>query len=512
MREGSIDASVIAKRVGLVGGPVAALICYLWLPETYVGADGRMVDLSPAGRAALAMMCWMALWWMTEAIPIEATALLPVVAFPLLGVASLGRTTAAYGSDVVFLFLGGFILAAAIQRWGLDRRIAFLTLRCVGTRPERIVGGLMAATAFISMWVSNTATAAMMVPIAQSVIHLYACPETSGEAPDEGQRRAHRNFAVALLLSIAYAASIGGIGTIVGSPPNGIAVRFIEQTYGQQISFLQWLGIGVPVVLLFLPLAWLLLTRVLFRSALEQGSQGREWIERQWRELGPLTRGERVTLTVFGVTVFLWVTRPLLAEWRIAGSAPLAGLSDTGIVVAAALVLFLVPIDRRKGSYAMDWRTAQALPWGVLILFGGGLALASAIEATGVAQFIGAQARGLGGWPVWAVLFTVVAATVFLSEVTSNTAQVATMIPLLAAMAGALGVDPLLLVIACTIAASSAFMLPVGTPPNAIVFGTGLLTIPQMCRAGFWLNVTGIVLVTLLAYALFPFVLGIAAR
>ncbi len=512
MGEGRIDAAAIAKRVGLFGGPVAALVCYLVLPETYVAADGRTADFTPAGRAALAIMCWMAMWWMTEAIAIEATALLPVVAFPLLGVASLGKTTAAYASDVVFLFLGGFILAAAIQRWGLDRRIAFLTLRLVGTRPDRIVGGLMGATAFISMWVSNTATAAMMVPIAQSVIHLYASPGASGDAPDAARQRAQRNFAVALLLSIAYAASIGGIGTIVGSPPNGIAVRFIEQTYGQQISFVQWLGIGMPVVLVFLPLAWLLLTRILFRSTLQQAVQGREWIEQQWRALGPLTRGERVTLAVFAVTVLLWVTRPLLTEWQIAGSAPLARLSDTGIVVAAALVLFLVPVDRKQGTYAMDWHTAQSLPWGVLILFGGGLSLAAAIEATGVAQFIGAQARGLGGWPVWAVLLAVVAATVFLSEVTSNTAQVATMIPLLAAMAGALGVDPLLLVVASTIAASSAFMLPVGTPPNAIVFGTGLLTIPKMCRAGFWINVTGIVLVTLLAYALFPLVLGIAAR
>ncbi|RPI43586.1 MAG: DASS family sodium-coupled anion symporter, partial [Betaproteobacteria bacterium] len=501
------DPAAIAKRIGLIAGPVAALLCYFWLPESYVAPDGRVIAFTHAGRAALAMMCWMALWWMTEAAPIEATALLPVVAFPLLGVASLGKTTAAYASDVVFLFLGGFILAAAIQRWGLDRRIAFLTLRLVGTRPERIVGGLMFATAFISMWVSNTATAAMMVPIAQSIILLYRSSAPADGVRDAASARAHRNFALALLLSIAYAASIGGIGTIVGSPPNGIAVRFIQQTYGREVSFLQWMAIGVPVVLVFLPLAWLLLTRILFRSALGELAHGRQWIDSQWQGLGALSRGERVTLAVFALTVLLWMTRPLLVAWPIGGVAPFAGLSDAGIVVAAALVLFLVPVDKATRTYAMDWRTAQTLPWGVLILFGGGLTLAAAIEATGVADFIGSQARILGGWPVWAVLLAVVAATVFLSEVTSNTAQVATMIPLLAAMAPALGVDPLLLVVACTVAASSAFMLPVGTPPNAIVFGTGLLTIPQMCKAGFWLNLIGIVLVTVFACTLLPLIL-----
>ena len=506
------DAVVIAKRLGLVAGPIVALLCYFWLPESYVGADGRVVPFGSSGRAGLAMMCWMAIWWMTEAVPIEVTALLPVVAFPLLGVASLATTTAAYGSDVVFLFLGGFILAAAIQRWGLDRRIAFLTLRLVGTKPDRIVGGLMAATAFVSMWVSNTATAAMMVPIAQSVIALYRTPGAETMERDAASERAQRNFALALLLSIAYAASIGGIGTIVGTPPNGIAVRFIEQTYGQQVSFAQWMVIGMPVVAIFLPLAWLLLTRILFRCDLGEIEHGRQWVEAQWRSLGPLSRGERITLVVFGLTVTLWITRPLLTRWTLGGAVPLAGLSDAGIVVAAALALFLVPVDRKAGTYAMDWRTAQTLPWGVLILFGGGLALAAAIEATGVADFIGSQARNLGGWPAWAVLLTVVATTVFLSEVTSNTAQVATMIPLLAAMAPALGVDALLLVVACTLAASSAFMMPVGTPPNAIVFGTGLVTIPQMCKAGFWLNLIGIAIITLLAYAFLPMALGLVAR
>ncbi len=270
MPEADHDVAVIVRRVGRWGGPLAAVVCYALLPESYVAADGATHALSTSGRAALAMTCWMALWWMTEAVPIEATALLPVVAFPLLGIASLGKTTAAYGSDVVFLFLGGFVLAAAIQRWGLDRRIAFATLRMVGDRPTRIIAGMMAATAFMSMWVSNTATAAMMVPIAQSVIALYTKPAAAAGGIDPD----HRNFALALLLAIAYSASIGGVGTIVGSPPNGIAVRFIEQTYGRSVSFFEWLAIGLPVVVVFLPLAGWLLTRVLFRFRLSAAPKG----------------------------------------------------------------------------------------------------------------------------------------------------------------------------------------------------------------------------------------------
>jgi sodium-dependent dicarboxylate transporter 2/3/5 len=450
------------------------------------------------------MMCWMAVWWMTEAVPIEATALLPVFAFPLLGIASLGATTAAYGSDVVFLFLGGFVLAAAIQRWGLDRRIAFATLRVVGDRPARIVAGMMAATAFVSMWVSNTATAAMMVPIAQSVIALYAQPATGGAGADPH----HRRFALALLLGIAYGASIGGIGTIVGSPPNGIAARFIEQTYGHSVSFLEWLAIGLPVVGVLLPLAWWLLTRVLFRFRLTPAAQGADWIASQWRGLGPLGRGERVTLWVFAATVLLWISRPLLIEFEVHGWRPLRGLTDAGIAIAAALALFMLPVERGGGRYAMDWRTAQTLPWGVLVLFGGGLALAGAIDGSGAAQFLGSQARALEGWPLWAVLLVAIAASTFLSEVTSNTAQVATMIPMLAAVAPALGVDAMTLVVACALASSLAFMLPVGTPPNAIVFGTGQVTIPQMCRAGFLLNLIAVAIVFGFAYLALPRILA----
>jgi sodium-dependent dicarboxylate transporter 2/3/5 len=499
------------RRAALIAGPLLALACYVLLPQAYTGAAGAPVEFPHPGRATLAMMVWMATWWMTEAVEIEVTSLLPIVAFPLLGVMPLARTTANYGSDVIFLFLGGFVLALAIQRWGLDRRIAFLTLRLVGTRPPMAVAGCMGATAFLSMWVSNTATAAMMVPIALSVIDL-ALRQRSGKGlaelggiPQEDVDE--RNFAMALLLCIAYAASIGGVATIVGSPPNGILVRFLEQTYGIEISFVRWMMYGVPLALVMLPIAWLLTTRVIFPTRTGEIPGGRAYIDAEYAKLGPLKRGERVVLWVFGATVFLWIFRPLLAGIEIAGVTPLKALSDPVIAVTAAIMLFLLPVDRDKRLYAMDWPTAVRLPWGVLILFGGGLALASAIEVNGVSAFFGSFAQGFGGWPAIGVVFVVVAVTVFLSEVTSNTAQVATMLPILAALSPGLGVPPGLLLLPCTMGASLAFMMPVGTPPNAIVFGTGLLTIPQMIKAGFWLNVTGIFVIVGLTWLLIKLML-----
>lgn len=453
------------RRAGLAGGPLLALFLYLLLPGEFVALDGTQAVFTPAGRATLGLLGWMALWWMTEAVPIEVTALLPVAAFPLFGIASLSQASAPYGSDVIFLFLGGFVLAAAIQRWGLDRRIAFVVLRHVGTGRRRLIAGVMGATAFLSMWVSNTATAAMMVPIARAIVGL------DKEDDDEGTRANRKGFARALMLAIAYAASIGGIGTIIGSPPNGIVVRFIEQTYGREISFVQWMTIAMPVVLIMLPLTWWLLTGVLFRDsmgavAVEKQLMETQLMEAQLRAPGPPDRGEIMTLCVFVAVALCWIARPWLMRIEVAGVIPLAGLTDAGIAITAAIALFLLPVDRTAGVFAMGWKTAERIPWGVLILFGGGLSLAAAVEANGVAQFISAQVRDMSGWPALAILAAVIALTVFLSEVMSNTAQVATMIPLLAALAPAFGLDPVLVAVSITLAASCAFMLPAGTPPT----------------------------------------------
>lgn len=507
-----MDAMPKVRRAGLVAGPLLALASFWLLPVQYATGPETVAQFTVAGRATAAMVVWMATWWMTEAVDIEVTALLPIAIFPLLGIASIAKATQPYASDVIYLFMGGFILGLAIERWGLDRRIAFFTLRLTGTRPGAMVAGFMVATAFLSMWISNTACAAMMVPIAVSVIDLVVRKRTgkglreSGGIPQD--LVAERNFAISLLLAVAYAASIGGIATLIGTPPNGIASRFITQTYGTEVTFLDWMAFGVPFTAVFLPIAWLILTRLLFPVSFGEVAGGREMIAAEYAKLGPLGRGEQVTLAVFAGAAFFWIFGALLRDLRVAGLRPFEGLTDTGVAMVAALALFVLPVDREKGIRAMDWATAVKIPWGVLVLFGGGLSLAAAVEANGVSAFIGQSARGLAVLPPFVLLLAVVSMTVFLSEVTSNTAQVATMTPVLAAMAPALGLDPKSLVVVCAIAASSAYMMPVGTPPNAIVFGTGLIRMPQMVRAGFVLNIAGILVIAALGRWLIPHVVA----
>src|SRR5258706_2482740 len=371
--------AAMVKRIGLFGGPMLGLLCCSLLPLRYATGPGEWADFTQAGRATLALMIWMAGWWLTEAVDIEATALLPIVTFPLLGIAPLGKVLTPYAADVIFLFMGGFILGLAIGRWGLDRRIAFFILRLVGARPGAIVGGFMAVTAFLSMWVSNTACAAMMVPIALSVVDMVLRSRTGAGLKESGgipqDRIPERNFATGLLLCIAYAASIGGIATIVGSPPNGNAGRYIHQTFGKEVSFFDWLLVGGPFTLVFLPIAWLMVTRVLLRADIGEISGGRQHFDEEDRKLGRLTRGEKIVLTIFSITAFLWIFNPLLKGWTVAGSNPAVRLSDAGMGSPAGLALFVIPVDRAKGIRAMNWDTAKKLPWGVLMLFGGGLTL-----------------------------------------------------------------------------------------------------------------------------------------
>jgi sodium-dependent dicarboxylate transporter 2/3/5 len=508
----------MVKRIGLLAGPLIGAAAYALLPDSYRTVGGEALAFGHAGRATLAVVLWMATWWLTEAIDLEATALLPIVLFPLLGILPIRAAAAPYAADSIFLFMGGFILALSMQRWGLDRRIAILTLRIVGSNPVNMIGGFMLATAAISAFVSNTATAAMMLPIGLSVIELAR----SGPDPEAGDA-SRRNFATCLMLGIAYAASIGGVATIIGTPPNVFLVGFvrdtIHETWRRDIGFVQWLGIGLPLVAVFLPATWLLLTRVLYPVRLRAIEGGREFLREAAAELGPMRRGEWATLIVFLIAAALWIARPVIAFGWSAGAAgnegelrflipPLVpGLSDAGIAMLAALALFVIPAGRagppsepgRPGP-VMNWRTARQLPWGVLILFGGGLSLAAAIESNGVAELIGHQTAHLRGVPPILVILVVTAAVVFFSEIASNTATAATLIPILAAMAPGLDMHPYMLVIPAALAASCAFMLPVGTPPNAMVFGTGHVTIAQMARAGLWLNLIGIGLIAALAY------------
>ncbi len=502
------------RWAGLFAGPLLALLCYALLPSEYLPAPGRdPVELTSACRVTLSMMTWMAVWWLTEAIDLSATALLPLVLLPVFGASGIDDAARPYAHPLIFLFLGGFLLALAMQRWGLDRRIALVTLRLVGDRPMGIVGGIMLATAVLSMFVSNSATAAMMLPIALSVVALLE-RSGAGRAPAP-QAPGRNNFAVCMMLGIAYAATIGGIGTKIGTPPNGIVIGFIEDTYGEQIDFARWLLVGMPVMIVFLPAAWLLLTRVLSPVPRARIEGARELIASEYAALGPANRGERATFIVFLLTALAWMIRPILADGIGEGPdrilPPLVpGLSDTGIAMTAALLLFVIPVDVRRREFVLDWETARRVPWGILILFGGGLSLAEAVNANGVAELIGSRVSGLGqDVPPLVVVLVVVTMVIFLTELTSNTATTATLVPVLAAIAPGLGVHPYLLIVPAAIAASCAFMLPVGTPPNAIVFGSGHLTIPQMCKAGLWLNLIGIALITALAFLVIGPALGV---
>jgi sodium-dependent dicarboxylate transporter 2/3/5 len=486
-----------SKRAGFVAGPVLAVLTYAALPEVYTNASGETVEVTRAACATAGVAAWMAVWWLTEAIEIYATALLPLVLLPLLGATSMKAAAAPYAHDLIFLFMGGFLIGLTMERWGLQRRLALTTLGLAGDRPAGIVAAFLGVTALLSMWVSNTATAVMMLPVGLSVIELVD-RQIGGESREA--RATRRNFALCLLLAIAYGASIGGIGTPVGTPPNLFLVSFMKANLGREVSFVRWMGVALPLIAVFLPITWWMLTRVLYPIRIRRIEGSAALVRRSLADLGPMGPGERVTLAVFALAAGLWVTRPLLMQLEVGGLRPLAGLSDAGIAMLAALLLFVTPVTR-GGSFALDWPTAVRLPWGILVLFGGGLSLAATIQAVGLGELIGAQAVALAGTPTWLIVAGVVTAMVFLTELTSNTATTATLIPILAALAPGLGVAPELLIVPAAIAASCAFMLPVATPPNAIIFGSGHITIPEMSRAGFWLNWIGVVLVTALTYA-----------
>ena len=493
----------------------------------YVALGGA--ELSQDGRVVAAVGALMATWWMTEALPLAATALLPIALLPALtdGVA-VPDATAPYADPIVFLFLGGFLIAIAMQKWDLHRRIALLTLRRVGTHPRRIILGMMIATAFLSMWVSNTATTLMMLPIALSVLALVVENSVgSGQSTDEaelaerlgGRESLHeviddpdvRLFGVALLLSVAWAASIGGLGTLLGSPPNAIVAGYLATELDRDIGFAEWMMLGLPLVVVFLTLAWLLVTRVIFRFRLDSIPGGRELIDSQIDDLGPASQGEKVVLAVFATAAFFWVVPGVLASIGDLGErAPwLDGFDDTAIAITAGLVMFLIPGDDR-GRMTLEWHDAErGLPWGVLLLFGGGLSLAGAVAATGLDAWFGEQVGALGALPIVLLLAAVVTLVLLLTEVTSNTATAATFIPVLGGVAAGLGVDPVTLLIPAALAATCAFMLPVGTPPNAIVFGTGAVRIADMARGGAVLNVLGVVLITIFTVAIGPFALDL---
>lgn len=479
------------RRLGLAAG--AALFAGMLLFPAPAG-------LGDAGWRTAAVGVLLAVWWMTEALPIPATSLLPILLFPLLGVADVGAAAAPYAHELIFLFLGGFLVARAIERWGLHRRIALAVVARVGTRPSRLVGGFMLASAFLSLWISNTATTMLMLPIALSLVALLAGPGGGAEATSsEGPER--RRFALVLLLGIAYASSIGGMGTLIGTPGNALLAAFVADAYGRPIAFVDWMAVGLPVVVVGLPLAHLALTRLVFPLRLAEVPGGRAFLAAERAALGPMGKAEKRVAAVFAATAAAWIARPLLA-------GPLPGLTDTGVALAGALALFLLPAGGGRGEALLDWESARDLPWGVLLLFGGGLSLAQAVRDTGLAEWIGGLLAGAAVLPAPLLLVLVLATILLLTELTSNTATVAAFLPVLASLAAATGQEPIALLAGATLAASGAFMLPVATPPNAIVFGSGHVTIPEMARAGCVLNVLFLLLVAAASWWLAPWALG----
>ncbi len=472
------------KFVGLLLG-TTAFVLMLLLPAPQ--------GLDPVGWRVAAVAVLMAILWLTEALPIPVTALLPLILFPLLGVRTIEETASPYANPLVFLFFGGFVIALAIERWNLHRRIALLVIHRIGAREDLQVGGFMLATAALSMWVSNTATAVMMLPVALSIIPRSA---------DGLVEPARRGFATALLLSVAYAANIGGIATLIGTPPNAFLALFMAESHGVQIGMAQWMMLGMPVAAVMFVVCWLLLTRVLYRLSRETLPGANEALTKALRQLGPASRAEMRVAIVFGTTAVLWIFRPLIGQW-------LPALSDTGIALLGALALFLIPSGRGRGELLMSWREAEKLPWGVLLLFGGGLSLAAAVSASGLAAWIGGGLVAFGNWPALLLIVLVALLIVFLTELTSNLATTATFLPVVAALAISVDLPVLYLAIPAVLAASFAFMMPVATPPNAIVFASGYISIPQMVYAGLWLNLIGVAVIVGLLYLLMTPVFGV---
>ena len=501
------------RLLGLLAGLTLAAAIYALMPQ----------DVPHNAKLTAATAVLMGVWWMTEALPLPATALIPLVVFPTLGEdITLDKVGASYGNNIIFLFMGGFLLALAMQRWNLHRRIALLTVKVMGTKPSQMVAGFMVATGFLSMWVSNTATAVMMLPIGVSVLLLVTkigsgdgetAPATAeaGGSRDTGEvdlqddqlkeEVVKSNFGTALMLGIAYSASIGSLGTIIGTPPNTLMAGYLSDAHDITIGFGQWMLVGVPLAVVLMALCWLLLTKVLFKPEISEIPGGKELIGEELHKLGPMSSGEKRVLALFVLAAAAWILVPILFDDPM--------ISDAGIAVAVGLLLFLCPAGAAPGVRLLDWETAVKLPWGVLLLFGGGLALSAQFSTSGLTEWIGQQVQGLGGLPVVLLVLLMAGGILLLTELTSNTATAATFLPVAGGVAMGIGVDPMLLAIPVALAATCAFMLPVATPPNAIAFGSGYVTVSQMIRGGVWLNLIAMVLITITTMTLGVWVFGL---
>ncbi len=476
-----------ARNMGLIIG-----LLFFMIPLVIPTPEG-MSD--PAWKTAgIALL--LASWWATEVLPIPITSLLPMLLFPALGIMTMGESTAPFARPTIFLLLGGFIIATALARWNLHRRLALNILVRVGDNPAAIVGGFMAATAIMSMWISNTASTIMMIPIALSL---------AGEIVKDRNIR-HQGFILCLILGIAYSASIGGLGTPIGTPPNLFVVSFMKETYGIEISFFTWMLFGIPTVIVMVPIAWYVLTKWAYPFNLSDAPVAQAILQQKLADMGPMRIPEKRVAMVFLTVALFWIFRvPVQQNLHV-----MMWLNDAMIAVGGACILFMIPSGcaTEKGTALLDWDSASQIPWGVLLLFGGGLSLASAVKTSGLAIWLGTALSTLATMPLIMMILCLVAMVIFLTELTSNTATVATLLPVLGALAVTTGIDPMMLFAPVALAGSCAFMLPVATAPNAVIYSTGEVTIPQMANAGFRLNLVAIIAVTSLSYALVPVIFG----
>ncbi len=472
------------KAVGLILGPLLfAIIILFYHPQ----------GLNDQANAVLACTLWIAIWWILECIPIAITSMLPIILFPLTGALSMAETTISFGHRYIFLYIGGFILAIAIEKWNLHKRIALNIINIIGTNVKSIILGFMVATAFMSMWITNTATAVMMLPVGMAIItQLRDNPDTI--------ENENLIFGKSLMLAIAYSASIGGIATLIGTPPNLVLAGIVQEQYGIEITFSKWIMVGFPLSTILLFICWRYLTQYAFTFKQKAFPGGKAEIRKQLVQLGKITYEEKVTLIVFLSTAFAWISRSFFINKFF------PAVDDTIIAMIAGVVLFIIPAGKEKKRALIKWKEAIKLPWGILLLFGGGLALAEGFKTSGLAEWIGGQMTLLEGASLIILLLILATLVNFLTEITSNLATTAMLLPVLAPLSMAIDIHPFILMVAATIAASCAFMLPVATPPNAVVFGSGYLKIIDMVKAGFWMNILSILILSLIVYFLLPYV------
>jgi sodium-dependent dicarboxylate transporter 2/3/5 len=471
-----------AKQIGFFLGPLLFILILLFTSHNLV---------APGANKVLALAAWMITWWIMESAPVAVTALLPLAIFPALGTMSMGEASAPYANPAVFLFMGGFMIALALEKHKLHERIAINLIRITGTSGNGIILGFTLASGLISMWISNTATALMMLPIAVSVIELLRSSTSQG---GEVLTKGEKNFALGLMLSIGYAASIGGIGTIIGTPPNVVFVGYAKQFYNHDISFFRWMLIGVPISILMLFTCYFLITRVLFRNGLKSVEGSQQLIVDKLHSLGKMKKEEKLVLLVFGLTSFFWIFQQLFNS-TIGKDL----FNDTNIAIAGGLLMFLVPVNFGESQFLLVWKDTNKLPWGILILFGGGICLAKGMETTGIIKAIGSFISSQQSLPLWQLLLILIVIAVVLTEFMSNVALVTIIIPVVFGIADGLHYDPYVLALPVTIAASCAFMFPISTPPNAIVFASGHIKMKDMMRAGALLNVVSIIIILLLS-------------